>query len=88
MQQNPRRFQHLPSGKHRCLECSHRRSVFAFRGRVRADADHTLCPRCYRSHRQRLHNWFAFGVVLVSSETHRRASPAWLKNNGANDDTQ
>ena len=60
MQQNPQRFQQHPQhDKHRCLVCARHRSVFAFRGRVRADAHHNLCPRCYRSHRQRLHHWFA-----------------------------
>jgi hypothetical protein len=59
MHQNPQRYRHSPHDKHRCLECARYRSVFVFRGRVRADADHNLCPRCYRSHRQRLFNWFA-----------------------------
>jgi hypothetical protein len=62
MQQNPQRFHYNHNAKHRCLGCARRRSVFAFRGRVRADADHNLCPRCYRSHRQRLYNWFAFSL--------------------------
>ena len=60
MQQNPHRFPHWADYKHRCQACARHGSVFAFRGRVRADADHNLCPRCYRAHRQRLHNWFAF----------------------------
>jgi hypothetical protein len=59
MQQNPQRFHYDHHDKHRCLGCARHRAVFTFRGRVRADADHNLCPRCYRSHRQRLHNWFA-----------------------------
>jgi hypothetical protein len=32
-----------------CLECRQRRARFRFRGIVRADRDHTLCFRCYRS---------------------------------------
>jgi hypothetical protein len=59
MQQNPQRCQPYQHDKHRCLACACYRSVFAFRGRVHADADHTLCPRCYRSHRQRFYKWFA-----------------------------
>ena len=35
--------------RHTCLQCQKRRSVFHYRGRVRADRTHTLCPRCYRA---------------------------------------
>jgi uncharacterized protein CbrC (UPF0167 family) len=35
--------------RHTCLQCKKRRSVFRYRGRVRADRTHTLCPRCYRA---------------------------------------
>lgn len=35
--------------RHICLECRERRAVYRFRGRVRADRTHTLCPRCHRA---------------------------------------
>jgi hypothetical protein len=66
MQQNPQRLQRPRHSKHRCLGCGRHRAVFSFRGRVRADSDHDLCPRCYRSHRQRLYNWFAFSFRAAS----------------------
>jgi len=76
MQQNPQRFHYGYHHKHHCLGCARYRSVFVFRGRVRADADHNLCSRCYRAHRQRLHNWFA-GVLSRGSRGGSR--PAFLK---------
>lgn len=35
--------------RHTCLHCQKHRSVFHYRGRVRADRTHTLCPRCFRA---------------------------------------
>jgi hypothetical protein len=35
--------------RHPCLGCHSQRARFRYRGRVRADCDHTLCFRCYRS---------------------------------------
>jgi hypothetical protein len=32
-----------------CLECGDHRALFRFRGRVKRDAKHTLCFRCYHS---------------------------------------
>jgi hypothetical protein len=32
-----------------CRGCNRRRALFRFRGVVRADRDHDLCFRCYRS---------------------------------------
>src|SRR5689334_669051 len=37
-----------------CLGCRQHRAIFEFRGRVRFDRDHNLCPRCYRSAIDRL----------------------------------
>ena len=34
---------------HVCVSCRERRSLFRYRGAVRADRDHTLCFRCYRA---------------------------------------
>jgi hypothetical protein len=36
-----------------CLECRMQPARFRYRGRVRADRDHTLCFRCFRSEAQR-----------------------------------
>ncbi|MEN3339933.1 MAG: hypothetical protein V7647_3609 [Acidobacteriota bacterium] len=32
-----------------CIECREQQARFKFRGRVRADRDHTLCFRCFRA---------------------------------------
>ena len=32
-----------------CLACEERKARFRYRGRVKADADHTLCFACYRA---------------------------------------
>jgi hypothetical protein len=36
-----------------CQSCHDRKARFAFRGRVKADRDHTLCFECYRAERER-----------------------------------
>ena len=43
------RVAHAPGHRHVCVGCHERRSLFRYRGQVKADADHTLCFRCYRS---------------------------------------
>ena len=35
--------------RHTCLACECRRALFRYRGRVRADRQHTLCFRCFRA---------------------------------------
>jgi hypothetical protein len=35
--------------RHLCVECRLQRARFRYRGVVRADRDHTLCFRCFRS---------------------------------------
>lgn len=35
--------------KHRC-KCG-RKAVFVYKGKVKADDDHDLCPRCWRDAR-------------------------------------
>ena len=42
------------ASRHLCLGCHSQRARFRYRGRVRADRDHTLCFRCYRSACDRL----------------------------------
>lgn len=37
-----------------CAECRDHRALFRFRGRVRRDAKHTLCFRCFRSQQDSL----------------------------------
>ena len=39
--------------RHVCLACRSQRSLFRYRGEVRADCDHTLCFRCYRAEANR-----------------------------------
>ena len=34
---------------HLCVACRGRRALFRYRGVVKADADHTLCFRCFRA---------------------------------------
>lgn len=36
-----------------CQSCRDRKARFAYRGRVKADRDHTLCFECYRAQRDR-----------------------------------
>lgn len=60
MQQNPVREAQFRS-RHVCRGCHQHRSVFTFRGRVRARIDHDLCPRCYDSLREQIRQreWFS-----------------------------
>ena len=39
--------------RHVCIACLSRRALFRYRGEVRADRDHTLCFRCFRSEVER-----------------------------------
>jgi hypothetical protein len=39
--------------RHLCQACRDRKARFRFRGRVRADRDHTLCFQCFRAERDR-----------------------------------
>ena len=41
------------SNRKQCQSCQSRKARFAYRGRVRADRDHTLCFECFRSERER-----------------------------------
>jgi hypothetical protein len=38
-----------------CIRCQEHPAKFRFRGRVKRDKDHTLCPRCHRSLADRCH---------------------------------
>lgn len=37
-----------------CVACLEQPALFQYRGRVRADRDHTLCFRCFRAEVERL----------------------------------
>ena len=39
--------------RHLCAACGARRARYQYRGVVRADRDHTLCFRCFRTERDR-----------------------------------
>lgn len=41
------------STKHLCQGCGQHAAKFEYRGRWKFRADHDLCPRCYRSQRDR-----------------------------------
>ena len=85
-------FARARSERKLCQSCRDRKARFAFRGRVKADRDHTLCFECYRSERERRRALalaklptpgFAAsarrGLVLTSSEVdHRRRMLAHL----------
>jgi hypothetical protein len=58
-QSNPARpSAHTNGSKHVCASCHSHRSVFRYRGQVRADSDHDLCMRCYRCARDRQRVWY------------------------------
>lgn len=44
---------HVRAVRRLCQGCAERKARFAYRGRVRADRDHTLCFECYRAERDR-----------------------------------
>ena len=54
--QNPFR-EDSHSARHVCKGCYQHRSVYSLRGVVRARHDHDLCPRCFRSFRERFRRW-------------------------------
>jgi len=45
-----------------CENCRERKARFAFRGRVKADRDHTLCFQCHRAERDRRRRVMLAGV--------------------------
>jgi hypothetical protein len=46
-------FAHSKIHRRLCQVCHERKARFAFRGRVKADDDHTLCFECYRAEYER-----------------------------------
>jgi hypothetical protein len=55
---------HRSLDSHRCRNCQAHRARFRYRGRVRADRDHTLCFRCFRAEVNRLRARHLCGVRL------------------------
>jgi hypothetical protein len=57
-----------------CVECRVQPARFQYRGRVRADRDHTLCFRCFRAevNRQRAHR-------LAASDSRRTGTSAFMR---------
>ena len=47
------KYRHVPLQGRNCSSCERHGAVFHRRGRVKADASHDLCPRCYRAARNR-----------------------------------
>ena len=41
------------SSKHLCQGCGQHAAKFEYKGRWKFRSDHDLCPRCYRSQRDR-----------------------------------
>jgi hypothetical protein len=52
------------SARQACRNCQAHRARFRYRGRVRADRDHTLCFRCFRAEVNRLRARHLCGVRL------------------------
>jgi hypothetical protein len=67
-----------------CQRCQERKARFQYRGRVRADRDHTLCFECFRSERNRQRAQRLAGVStpapLSSSGIVPGSSPASLSD--------
>lgn len=60
-----RRFRRLP--RHTCRGCGAHPARFHYRGVVRADRDHELCFRCFRSAVERLR------ALRLAEQAHLRA---------------
>ena len=60
---------------HRCVECRRRRSLFRYRGVVKADSDHTLCFQCYRGLRDRLRGRRLTSGHLAHDKARAMAAP-------------
>lgn len=57
--------------RHICARCGKRRARFQYRGVVRADRDHTLCFRCFRSETDRQRARILGGLIPASLITIR-----------------
>jgi len=75
MERNPRVLGRVECAhaktRHVCLECREHQARFTYRGQVRADRNHTLCPRCFRGVRD------AARAQMLRRRPVRVAGPAW-----------
>jgi len=75
MERNPRVLGRVGSAhaktRHVCLECRAHQARFIYRGQVRTDQDHTLCPRCFHSVRDQAR------AQLMRRRPVRVAGAAW-----------
>lgn len=52
-----------------CARCKQRRAKYQYRGHVRADRQHVLCFRCFRSERERIRARELAGTVMQGTAT-------------------
>lgn len=76
MERNPRVLGRVgdthAKARHICRECQDHQARFTFRGQVRADHHHTLCPRCFRGIRDSVR-----AHALRRGRAVRVSGPAW-----------
>lgn len=76
MERNPRVLGRIECAhaktRHVCLECREHQARFAYRGQIRADRDHMLCPRCFHSVRDQAR------AQLLRRRPVRVAGLAWV----------
>lgn len=63
------------ASRHLCRACKTQRARYRYRGAVRADRDHTLCFRCFRSERDRQRARLLATVSSPPYAAQRRAVP-------------
>jgi hypothetical protein len=73
--------------RHLCLGCGTQRARYQYRGAVRADRQHTLCFRCFRSERERQRARLLAAPPTMAGEGVSRIYPAWdlTRTNSATD---
>ena len=71
-----RRIRRRGHSPHQCAACRSHRALFKYRGEVRADRDHNLCFRCYRSelNRQRARRLAARRSAQPLTDIHRTSA--------------
>ena len=67
-------FENRKAQRRLCQSCRDRKARFAFRGRVKADRDHTLCFECYRGERERRRAFALATLPAPGSIAARRAA--------------
>ena len=62
--------------RHLCTSCGVHRARYQYRGFVRADRDHTMCFRCFRTERERQRaRLLVTGARSLSPRQHRATGP-------------